>query len=128
MLSITQPTPWYIHRMAVAICIAERGKDELYGGIIKNHNPGDIMGPDGHLVEYTNSLTGFYYLIDMLRGWFEGTSERYHVSMSISEVAKIYTGDDHAADWAANVAGFMGVHPSTTLAEIEQFDQDAQRM
>ena len=120
--------PWFHHRLALAICIAERGTTELYMGKIARNNPGDIMDRAGKLCEYSDLLSGFTVLLNMIGYWFSGKSEIYHVSMSIREISKIYTGDDHADDWATIVSGFMGVNPSTTLSEIEQYDRDAQAM
>jgi hypothetical protein len=126
-MSKQPPIPWYVRRLVVAIAIAERGTVELYSGEIRNCNPGDIMGPDGRLMVYEDNQSGWGALINMVLGWFSGTSKLYHPKMTLVEVASVYTGGDHFEQWALIVSGFMGVHLTTTLEEIAQYDQDASK-
>jgi hypothetical protein len=87
----------------------------------RNNNPGDIMS-GGQFVVYPTAETGWQALYNQVYLMFFGGSAIYNPSMTISQVAYHYADGLHdpvgAANWADNVAGFMGVSVDTTLQDL----------
>jgi hypothetical protein len=84
----------------------------------RNNNPGDIMA-HGQYVVYSSIEEGWQALYNQVYKMFFGGSIYYNSTMTISQVAYYYANgkDDPngAANWAQNVANYMGVTPDTTL-------------
>lgn len=84
----------------------------------RNNNPGDIMS-GGQFVVYSSIADGWAALYDQVYRMFYGGSVYYNPAMTISQVAYYYangSGDPTgAANWANNVASYLGVTPDTTL-------------
>ena len=91
----------------------------------RNNNPGDLetditgtgAGFDGPYVVYASYADGRAALEQMISGWFNGSSKIYDPSMTIAEVAARYSPDG-SGNWANNVASYLNVPVSATLAEI----------
>lgn len=105
-------------RLAIAICIAERGFSELYAGQIMRNNPGDIKGPDGRIEHYPSIMDGWSALKHEIDLIFAGKSHYYNTGMSIQEFGVIWTGNDNPLAWANTVAGMLGVDVTTNLDEL----------
>lgn len=89
----------------------------------RNNNPGDltqalgagaVVGMDGPFVVYASAADGWADLKLQVQKMLDGTSRYYNASMSILEIAERYTATQ-AAEWAANVAGRLGVSVDSTL-------------
>jgi hypothetical protein len=90
----------------------------------RNHNPGDLtldlikkgVGWDGPFVVYANDTDGFENLRKQL--WlFWGGSSYYNPTMTIAEVASIWTATDADA-WANIVSSALGVSKDTQIQNI----------
>lgn len=92
----------------------------------RNHNPGDLtldttgkaIGKDDAYVIYANDSDGWEALFQQVRLMLKNTSSHYNRSMTITEVSRKYTSTEQA-DWARNVATFLGVTVDTKLEEIQ---------
>jgi hypothetical protein len=106
-----------IERIARAIARAEG-----YGvpGAIPTvrNNPGNIKGSDGVIKTYATPEEGWAALYRQVTMMFTGESRFYNASMTLAEIARIYTGEARYMDWANNVAKFLGVTPQTRLIEV----------
>jgi hypothetical protein len=91
----------------------------------RNQNPGDLtsdligkaVGWDGSFPIYATYADGRANLETEVEMMLDGTSSIYDPTMSISEVAALYTTTQQAA-WATNVAGYLGVDVSTPINTI----------
>lgn len=88
------------------------------------NNPGDLERGDigygtisGKTI-YPSAGQGWNALYVQVQAMLNGTSAYYNPSMSISEIAPIYTGNDNATAWAQNVADSVGVDPDTQIGQI----------
>jgi hypothetical protein len=112
--------PEIVRRFSQAIATAE---GFFVNGSIpqKNNNPGDIMA-HGHYVVYSSIEEGWQALYAQVYKMFYGGSMYYNPTMTISQVAFYYANGANdptgAANWANNVADYMGVTPDTTLNEL----------
>jgi hypothetical protein len=106
-----------IKRIAEAIA-----KAEGYGvpGAIPTvrNNPGNLKGPDGEIRWFSSPEEGWNALYRQVTMMFTGESRYYRPDMTISEIARIYTGEAAYMNWANNVARFLGVTPQTRLIEV----------
>ena len=113
--------PDIVKRFAQAIATAE---GFFVNGSIpqKNNNPGDIM-QGGQYVVYSAIADGWQALYAQVYKMFFGGSLYYNSGMTISQVAYYYAdgGNDPsgAANWAQNVAKYLGVTPDTTLDSLK---------
>lgn len=105
-------------RLAIAICIAERGFTELYTGHIMRNNPGDIKGPNGIMESYPSIQDGWSALKHQIDLIYSGKSHYYNVEMTIQQFGMEWTGNDNPEAWAKTVAGMLGVSTSTLLREL----------
>lgn len=105
-----------IKRLANAIAVAERGKQEIQSGKILNNNPGDIMGSDGKLIAYPSLEDGWNALHHQV-SLFYGGSHVYNPTMSIEDVGKKYA-NKIPTEWVNNVSTELGVPPTTTLNQL----------
>lgn len=88
------------------------------------HNPGDLVLP-GWAGQKLGSA-GISVLADDAEGWnrlyhqlaliIAGKSKVYNLDMTISDMAEKWT-TTNSADWAANVANYLGVPVTATLRE-----------
>ena len=97
------------------------------------NNPGDLTddgdiglgvihsgGPHGAAITiYPDYFTGRQCLDRKNRNIFNGASEVYLLSMSITEVGMKWAG---VREWGDNAAEKLGVSPATTLAELVEQD------
>lgn len=91
----------------------------------RNHNPGDLtrdttgksVGMDEGYVRYANDVDGWEALYKQVRLMFTGASSYYNRTMTILEVAKLYTSTEQP-EWAGNVAKYLGVTIDTKLEDI----------
>jgi hypothetical protein len=87
----------------------------------RKNNPGDIMS-HGEYVVYSSIAEGWQALYALVYKMFYGGSLYYNPTMTISQVAYYYADGkddpDGAANWAQNVANYMGVTPDTTLNSL----------
>ena len=88
----------------------------------KNNNPGDIMHR-GQFVVYSSIAEGWEALYAQVYEMFYGGSLYYNSGMTISQVAYYYADGGHdpagAANWAHNVANYLGVTTDTTLDSLK---------
>lgn len=91
----------------------------------RHNNPGDLARGDigfgtfgvEKLTVYADQQTGWDALYRQLQLIADGKSHVYTRSMSLSDMATHYAPGD-SANWAANVAAFLGVSPATTLDTV----------
>lgn len=88
------------------------------------NNPGDLKRGDVGFGEingktiYGSVADGWAALYKQVGLMVSGLSKYYKPSMTIREIATIYTGADSADTWAATVAQQLGVTVDTTLASV----------
>jgi hypothetical protein len=88
------------------------------------NNPGDLKNGDvGHgtindKTIYATVEDGWNALYKQVHLMLEGVSHYYQPTMTIAEMAVVYTGADAASSWAATVADKLGVDTNTTLEDI----------
>ena len=92
------------------------------------NNPGDLTGLDaaGFPTNGTANDEGVWNFVNLADGWealyikvnrmLAGRSAVYPLTMTLEQVGLKYSGGN--PDWAANVAAFLGVPTTTTLAEL----------
>ena len=87
-------------------------------GNLKNRGQAGVIGEDsqGHAI-FANYEAGYNALINQLRLMFYGGSSIYRPDMSINEVFSKYA-EGNSAQYAAFVAGHLGVSPDTRLNEL----------
>src|SRR4030095_6104140 len=91
----------------------------------RNNNPGNLtidltgtgIGFDGPFVKYATASDGWEALKKQVSKMIDGSSAYYNVSMTIAQIASIYTATQQT-EWASNVASRLGVSPNTTLADL----------
>ena len=107
-----------IQKFANAIANAEGF--QVVGSIPnRNNNPGDITDPaTGSFMSYATPDDGWNALYSQVSAMFSGTSRYYNPSMTISQVAQIYSPDGWL-NWANNVASYLGVSTDTTLNDLQ---------
>lgn len=81
------------------------------------NNPGDIK-VNGVIATYPTIQDGWNALYHQVQLMLYGGSSVYNPSMSISDVAQLWTGGDNPTGWAQTVAGVVGVDPSTALNQL----------
>ena len=102
------------------------GKAEGFGPLgnipTKANNPGDLklgdigLGTLGQgITVYPTLRQGIQALYRELNLILTNTSEVYNTSMSFSQMAIIWTGNDNPVDWADTVAKSLNVFPDTTI-------------
>lgn len=112
-----------VQRVARAIAVAE-GYMKQDGTILsgnrsaKANNPGSIMTAEWKLIEYPTPDAGWQALYRQVDLMLSGKSRYYNPSMTISEVARIYTGEASYMNWARNVATVLGVTPDTPIGGV----------
>jgi len=91
----------------------------------RTNNPGDLMvgsvgnGTQAGKTVFSSAADGWQALYNQVELMLTGQSQYYDPSMTISQVAKLYTGADNAAAWASTVASELSVTPDTTLAQLQ---------
>lgn len=113
-----------IDKLADAIAFAE-GYYVTNSRAWRNNNPGNItvdttgtgIGRDGMFIIYSTAEDGFEALKKQIQKMIDGTSAFYNVSMSIEEIANIYTATQ-PVEWARNVASRLGVTVETRLSDM----------
>jgi hypothetical protein len=108
-----------VYKFARAISVAE-GSNPLWC------NPGDLTislgfpndGPqnaDG-VLKFVNVADGWYVLYHQCWVMLTGKSHEYALTDTIEQVGMKYSDGD--PNWAMNVANYLGVPTSTTLAQL----------
>ena len=110
-------SPSLARRIAEAIARAE-GYYVLGSLPSRLNNPGSLKGSTGSLRWFSTPAEGWRALEDQVRRMLAGTSMWYKPSMTIREVAKIYTGGDKPDAWASIVSKQLKVTPDTRLSEL----------
>lgn len=110
-------------RLAKAISVAE-GSNPAW------NNPGDLTGADAGafqtcgvansegVLKFVNAEDGLQALYIKVNRMLAGRSKMYPITMTIADVGYKYA--DKKPEWAKNVAAFLGVPETTTLAELAQ--------
>ena len=118
-----EPVVWpdSVLKFAKAISVAE-GSDPAW------NNPGDMtislgFPTDGvvnseHVLRFVNLVDGWHVLYHQCYLMLSGLSNVYKLTDSISQVGLKYSDGD--PDWAMNVANYLGVPTSTTLARLAE--------
>lgn len=87
----------------------------------QKNNPGDLKS-GGVIRTFASADDGWQALYTQVGLMFYGGSAYYNSSMSIAQIGWIYADGTHdpngAANWAANVAGHLGVSSDTTLNDL----------
>lgn len=106
-----------IERIARAISVAEG-----YGvpGAIPTirNNPGNIRSSAGPIATYPTPSDGWTALYRQVGLMLSGASAYYRPSMSLAQVARVYTGEAAFMNWARIVAGKLGVSTETPFGEL----------
>jgi len=112
-----------VQRIANAIAYAE-GFNVPNSRAARNRNPGNLTASFGFPVEWDGMFAIFQTLED---GWTalrmqvqmmrDGSSTYYDPTMSIEQIAQVYTATDPSA-WASNVAAQLGVSVTTPIGAI----------
>ena len=106
-----------VERIARAIAAAEG-----YGvtGAIPTvrNNPGNIKGSDGIIKTFQSVSEGWDALYHQVTLMLTGRSSFYVPTMTLAEIARIYTGEAAYMNWAANVARILGVTTDTRLEAV----------
>lgn len=96
------------------------------------NNPGDLTGIDAGSFQTCGlaNTEGVWNFKNLDDGWnalylkvnrmLSGKSVLYHLTDTIEDLAKRYTGGDQAEAWAANVAKELGVPVTTTLDQLKE--------
>lgn len=118
MKTVSAPgTTEQIERIARAIATAEG-----YGiaGAIPTlrNNPGNIRSSAGPIATYPTIEDGWAALYRQVRLMLAGGSSYYQPTMTLSEVARVYTGESAYMNWANNVARILGVSIDTPFGEL----------
>lgn len=95
----------------------------------KARNPGDVTGSDAGSFQ-TNGVAnpeGVWNFVNLEDGWqalyikvdriLRGKSHTYPLTLTLEQVGERYAGIGHP-EWAVNVSSYLGVHTSTTLAQL----------
>ena len=112
-----------VQRFARAIAVAE-GYMKSDGTILTNNksakynNPGSIMTPQWEMIRYATPDEGWAALYRQVDLMLSGRSAYYKPTMTISQVAKTYTGEAAYMNWASNVARVLGVSVETPIGAI----------
>jgi hypothetical protein len=112
-------------QLAKAISVAEGSPPEW-------NNPGDLTGTDAgsFATNGTGNLEGVWRFCNAVDGWMalwvkvdrmlSGKSRVYPLHFTLEDVGRIYSGGD--PNWARNVAAYMRVPITITLAQLAQTD------
>ncbi|HLZ12548.1 MAG TPA: hypothetical protein VKP58_08170 [Candidatus Acidoferrum sp.] len=92
------------------------------------HNPGNLTKSFGFSTFGTANSEGVLIFGSDDDGWsalkgqvtamLTGASHVYSPSMTLSQVARLYTGGDNPGSWAANAASVLGITPDSTLVDF----------
>lgn len=106
-----------VKRMAEAIARAEGYGVQGAIPTLRN-NPGNLkMSGDGSITSYLTPADGWEALYKQIRLMLTGASRVYKPTMTLSEVARLYTGEAAYMNWARNVASYLGVSVDTPFGE-----------
>lgn len=88
------------------------------------NNPGNLERGDigygmisGKTI-YPSPGQGWNALYAQVQAMLDGSSQYYDPTMTISDIAPIYTGNDNSISWAQNVADSLGVDVDTPIGQI----------
>jgi hypothetical protein len=87
------------------------------------HNPGDLKIPGKatlpgtSITQFASDDEGWQALYKQLWSIVTGKSNNYNLSMTIEEMARVWTATEQSA-WAGNVATFSGATPGTPLWQV----------
>ena len=84
----------------------------------RSNNPGDLKLDGRAITEFATPEEGWAALYRQVSRILTGQSTYYQPSMTIREIAHVYTGEDNAESWAQNVAGFLSVSPDTPIGQV----------
>jgi hypothetical protein len=106
-----------IKRIAEAIAFAEGyGKPGAIPTV--RNNPGDLKDSNGIIIQFPTAEEGWNALYRQVLLMLTGESRYYKPTMTIAEIARIYTGEDSYMNWANNVAYKLGVTLDTRLLDV----------
>jgi hypothetical protein len=107
-----------LEKIAYAIAVAE---GFFVAGSLpqRRNNPGSLKGSDGQLRTFSTVEEGWTALKRQIRLILSDASRYYKSTMSVWEIAAIWTGGDKPEAWAGIVAGRLGIAPSETLLHVE---------
>lgn len=105
-----------IERIARAISIAEGYGVSGAIPTIRN-NPGNIRSAAGPIASYPTIEAGWEALYRQVRLMLTGASSFYSPTMTLSQIARTYTGEAAYMNWATNVARVLGVSTETPFGE-----------
>ena len=117
--------PNNVIKIALAIKVAEGSNPEW-------NNPGDLTGADAGnfptcgtanaegVLKFVNAEDGYNALCIKVNRMLAGKSSVYSLSMTLAEVGLKYSGRD--PNWARNVAAYLNVPETITVAELADAD------
>lgn len=83
------------------------------------NNPGALKNPaTGELRNFPTIEDGYRALYRQIRLILDGRSSFYRPTMTIQEIAMIYTGNDRPDAWANIVSDELGVSPDSRLIDV----------
>lgn len=82
------------------------------------HNPGSLTA-NGQLRTFATDGEGWAALRHQLDLIFSGQSAYYSPDMSILDLARVWTGEDNAAGWAATVSQYVGLPSSSRIGDYQ---------
>lgn len=87
------------------------------------NNPGDLVIPgwaptmgSAGIAVFDSPDYGWSRLYRQVALIIAGRSNYYRLDMTLAEMGRTYAGGDE--NWSRNVASYLGVSPSTTLAQV----------
>jgi len=117
MISRSNPRILAVRRIAEAIATAE-GYYLPSSLPARLNNPGSLKGSDGVLLRFETADEGWQALYRQVELMITGKSAYYRPTMTIQEIAQIYTGGDKPEPWARIVAAKLGTTPDRPIGEV----------
>jgi len=83
----------------------------------RRNNPGSLTR-NGELIQFATEQEGWTALYRQIESMLSGSSKYYSPSMTLSEIALVYTGGDKPDAWAMIVASRLGISVYSVWQDI----------
>lgn len=107
--------PVTLHDFSRAIA-QEEGKPEAHDF----HNPGNILGRDGKIVQFPNQKSGESALQKLLLRAAAGKSKYYQPDEPLNKFGMTYSGGD--PNWSKNIAAILGIKEDMPIKDLVKRD------
>lgn len=84
----------------------------------RRNNPGAIKRDGKEVTHFATEREGWHALKRQVQLILDDRSSHYSASMTLDEIARIWTGGDNPEGWAATVAREIGVDRTSRLDEV----------